>query len=198
MGFLAAIPTAVGIADAGASAGGFSSALGLLGAGVSAIGSIAAGNQAAAQAKYEAQVSRNNEVIAQQNANYATAAGETKSYEQGLKERAEAGAVTAGLAAGGIDVGSGSAADVRSSQAAIGQTNVEQVRQTAALQAYGYRTQATNFGAQANLDTAEAGFDAESGFIKGAGALITGASKFGGGGLFGNTDTSSGGTGGLY
>lgn len=174
MGFIAALAplagagaTAVG-ADAGLSAG-----LGLLGAGVQAIGSIAAGNAQAAQANYAAQVSRNNQIIAEQNAAYATQAGETAAAQRGLQERAIAGKVAAGLAASGLDVNTGSAVDVRQTQAEVGQTDVNQIRQDAALRAYGYRTQASNFGANAQLERQQAGFDATSGWLKGIGGLLS-------------------------
>lgn len=162
-----------------ATAGGISSGLGLVGTVASAFGAISQGNSAAAQAKYQAQVAKNNQTQAYQNANYASAAGETQSYEQGLKERTITGAIDAGIAAGGIDVNSGSAKDVKVSQDILSQQDVQQVRQTAALQAYGYKTQATNFGAQAQLDTAQAGFDQEAGWLNGLGSLLTGAVKYG-------------------
>lgn len=153
--------------------------IGAIGTGISAIGAISQGQQQAKAAEYQAQVAKNNETIAYQNANYAAAAGETQSYNQGLKERAQSGAIRAAIAGAGVNVNTGSAADVQVSQAELGQQDVEQVRQNAALQAYGYKTQATGFGAQANLDTAQAGYDEEAGWLKGLGGLVTGASKFG-------------------
>jgi hypothetical protein len=166
---------------------------GLVGTAVSGIGAISSGKAEAAQANYQAQVAKNDQIIAYQNANYATAAGETKSYNEGLQQRAKAGAITGGIAAGGLDVNSGSAAQIRESQEALGLQDVETVRQQAALTAYGYRTQATNFGAQAQLDTAEAKNDSESGWLNGLGSLIGGLAKYGGGlgGLFPGSDPTS-------
>ena len=189
MGFVVA-PLAAAI---GVDAAGLSTGLGLVGAGVSAIGAISQGNAESAQASYEAQVARNNAITAGQNANYATAAGEQRAFNQALKERQQSQAVVSGLAASGIDINTGSAADVRTSQAAIGQQDVETVRQQAALTAYGYRTQATNYTAQATLDTAQAGFDTEAGWLKGLGGILTGAAKFGD---FGGGGSGGGGGGG--
>jgi hypothetical protein len=167
--------------------------IGLVGTGVSAIGAISSGNAQAAEANYQAQIARNDETIAYQNANYATAAGETKSYNEGLQQRAKAGAIASSIAAGGIDVNSGSAAQVRESQSELGLQDVETVRQQAALNAYGYRTQATNYQAQAQLDTAQAGYDTEAGWLNATGSLLGGAAKFGGGvsGLFGDSTNDS-------
>lgn len=149
------------------------------GAAISALSGVSSGIAASKQASYEAQVAANNATIARQNANYATAAGQQQSFIQGLRERQQAQGVTAGIAAGNINVNSGSAADVRISQAEIGQEDVETVRQRAALQAYGYRTQATSYQAESQLKTAEAGQDIQAGFLKGMGSLLTGASALG-------------------
>jgi hypothetical protein len=155
--------------------------IGLAGTAISAIGAISSGGQQAAEATYQSQVAANNAIIAGQNANYATAAGETTAYNTGLQERAKAGAIKAGIAAGGIDVNSGSAAQVRESQDVLGLTDVEQVRQNAALQAYGFRTQATSYEAQSQLEKQEAGYDTEAGWLKGIGSLIGGGAQFAGG-----------------
>lgn len=155
----------------------------LASAGISAIGAISQGNAMAAQSNYEAQVARNNQTIAYQNANYATAAAETKSYEEGLRQRQIAGAIAGGIAAGGVDVNSGSAARVRESADAMGTTDVATVRQQGQLTSYGYRTQASNFGAQASLDTQQAGYDQEAGWMRGLGSLVGGFSKVGTGGI---------------
>lgn len=189
MGFIAPIAGLFGAADSG-----LSTAFGLVGSAVSAVGSIAQGNAEAAAANYSAQVAQNNAKTANQNANYSIAAGETKAYDQALAERAQVGAITAGLASHGIDVNSGSAEDVRVSEAEKAQTDVETVRQQAQLNAYGYRTQATSFEAQSQLDKAQAGFDTEGGFIKAAGGLLTGVAKFGGG--FGGAGGGASGGGG--
>ena len=149
------------------------------GAGVSAISAISGGMDTAKAASFQAQVSRNNQTIATQNANYTTAAGETQAYDQGLKERATAGAITSGIAAGGLNVNEGSAKDVRVSQTGIGEEDIEQVRQRAALLAYGYKVSATNAGAEAQLNQAAAGQDIEAGWLRGLGSILGGAANVG-------------------
>lgn len=155
---------------------GIGEVLSIAGTAAGAIGAIGQGQAAAAQANYQAQVARNNAIVAQQNANYAIASGEAKATDEGMKERARAGAVRAALAASGLDVNSGSSADVQEGSARTGQTNIERVRQEAQLRAYGYRSQATNFGAEAGLDRLAASNAQTAGFLKAGGLLFSGAS----------------------
>ena len=121
----------------------------------------------------------NNAIIAQQNANYAIQAGEVQTANQGLKERSEAGRLTSQIAANNLDVNTGSARDVRTSQAEIGQQNVNQVAQNAQLTAYGYRTQASSFEAESKLQQAEAPLDVTGGVLSGLGTLAASAPNVG-------------------
>lgn len=152
---------------------------GILGAGISAVGAISQGESAAAEARYQAQVSANNKIIATQNANYALSAGSEATYETGLRERARAGTITADIAAHGVDVNTGSAAEVRKSQAELGQQAELTTTENAALTAYGYRTAATTFGAESQLQQAEAPRDIAAGFLTGAGGLAGSAGNIG-------------------
>jgi len=146
-------------------------ALGLLGAGASAIGTLEAGS-------YQSQVARNNAQIATQNAAYAVQAGRQQADIQSRKGAAQGAAVRAGLAASGVDVNSGSAADVQEGQRETSKLDAETVLNNAELQAYGYTTQATNYTEQASQDEEGAEFGA-------AGSLLSNASslsfKWGGG-----------------
>jgi hypothetical protein len=151
--------------------------LSAVGTGISALGAIKQGNALSAMSNYQAQVEANNAKIAAQYAENATQTGESQAYTQGLKERQQEEAVTAGLAAGNVDVNTGSAAQVRQSAREVGQLDVETVRQQAALQAYGYRVQQTGFQAQSQLETAQAGFESTAGWLAGAGTLASGAAN---------------------
>lgn len=152
----------------------------LAGTAVGAVGAVGAGQAAAAQSRYQSEVARNNQIIANQNAAYAIQAGEAKATDQAMRERAVAGATRAALAASGMDVNSGSAADVEEGQAKTGQLDVERVRSDAALRAYGYRTQATNFAAESQLERVAARNDLTAGFLKAGGTLLSGAGSVGG------------------
>jgi hypothetical protein len=154
-------------------------ALGGIGAATSAYGAISGANATAANANYQAQVARNNAITAAQNAEYTTQAGQEKAQQSSLQARSRLGAVTTGLAANGIDVNSGSAVAAQQTQREVGTLGTQQVVDNAALQAYGYRTQATSDTAQATLDTQEAQQAPIAGGLSAAGGLLGSAASVG-------------------
>lgn len=165
---------------------------GVAGTAVSAYGAYEQGQANAAAAKYQAQVAANNAAIAEQNAKMATQKGEIEAEQQGLKNRAEMGAITAEQSAGGVDVNTGSAANVKKGQDILGMTDVSQIRQNAAIENYGYRSQKMGYQAQSGLDTAEASNAATAGDIGAVGSLLGGASRVGG--QYANWSNVSGGS----
>lgn len=148
-------------------------------AGVSAYGSIQSGNAQAAAANYQAQVNNQNAQIAAQNATAATQAGNAQAEQEMMRNAAQQSRIRAEVGASGLDVNSGSAADVQSGQGIIGNLDVLTIRNQAARQAYGYETQSTGFSNQAQLNTAQAGFDKTAGTIGGIGSILGGASSVG-------------------
>ena len=166
-----------GVLGAAATAAPLTSALGIGGLTTSALGSIAQGQQQAASAKYNASVAANNAQIATQNANLIGAEGNANAGVEGQKTRANVGAIKASQAANGIDINSGSAVDVRSSAAELGELNAINIRSQAARAAYGQQTQAASDTAQAALDKQQAGYAAEAGVTQGATTLLSGYGK---------------------
>lgn len=148
-------------------------AVGAVGAGVSAIGAINAAHAQSEAADYNAKIAAQNQQLANQNATQAGLAGEQQAAMSEQKTRAEVGAIKAASAAGGVDVNSGSAVDVRSSAAELGELNAITIRSNAAKQAYGYETQATGSGNQATLDTLQGSNATTAGEI-GAGSTLLG------------------------
>lgn len=151
----------------------------LLGTGVSALGAISTGQANAAAANYQAEVARNNAITAEQNAAYALQAGNQKATNESLKGRAEGQHLKAEIAANSIDVNTGSPVVAETTEQQKAQLDTETTRQDAALAAYGYRAQSTNFTAQSQLDTAKAVFDTTAGFIGAGGSLLSGAGDIG-------------------
>lgn len=144
------------------------------------------GMQAQSQAAaYQAQVAQNNAIIAQQNATHALEAGQSNSEQKSLQGAAEIGAIKAAQAGAGVDVNSGSALDVQSSQRDLNKLATLNTENQAQLAAYGYRAQATSYQAQSGLDTLESQDAADSSYFKLAGGLLGGASSLGG--AFGST-----------
>jgi hypothetical protein len=84
-----------------------------------------------------------------------------------------------GEAASGLDVNSGTPTDVEATQKETDALGTQRVIDASQLQAYGYRTQGTNFGAQAGLDTAESGQATTAGDLSASGGLLAGASSVG-------------------
>ncbi len=150
-----------------------------LGTATSAIGAISSAEAQGKSAAYSAQVAQNNAKIAAQNATYATQAGQEKAQEQGLKNRAQLGAIEAAQAASGVDVGTGSNEDVMKSQRELSMLDVGTTLNNAQLQAYGYRTQQTSFQAQSQLDQAQASQAGGAAALGAMGSLFQGASQFG-------------------
>ena len=157
----------------------FLPALGIAGAAISAGGTILGGIASGNAASYQATVARNNAVIANQNAAYATAAGQQQAEQQGLKGAAAVGRIKASQAANGVDVNTGSAVDVQKSQAEESQLDTETVLNNAELQAYGYRSQATNFTAQAGLEQTQAEEAPIGAGLAAGGGLLSSASSVG-------------------
>jgi hypothetical protein len=147
----------------------------------SAAGSIMKGVSSANAAGYQAQIARNNAQIARQNAAYSAQAGSAQITAAGEKARQQQGNVRAAIAANGIDVNSGSAADVQVSQRQIGALDVANVAQRAANTVYGYQTQATDYEAEANLKQSEVIPDIAGGVLGGISDLADGASHLPGG-----------------
>ena len=144
-----------------------------VGAGMSAAGAVTGGISKAESASYQAQIARNNAVISQQNASYAASAGAAKTQQAGLVARNKLAEVRASEAANGLDVNTGSAADVQVSQHGIGDLDTRTVSNNAALTAYGFERQSSDFQAQAALDQSEVGFDLAGGVLNGAGKALS-------------------------
>lgn len=150
----------------------------LAGTAIAGVGAIEQGNAASQAAAYNAQVAANNAKIATQDARFASQEGEANAAAKEMQNRKAIGAIKAGQAANGIDVNSGSAVDVRSSAAELGELDAINIRSNAARQAYGHQTQAAGDTGQSQLDRSESSNDAIGGDIRGGGTLLSG---------FGNT-----------
>lgn len=143
----------------------------LASAAIGATTAVVGGIEQGQAAHYQAEVARNNAQTAQQNAVYSASAGAAQTEQAGLKAASKQATLRAGLAANNVDVNTGSAADIQTSERQIGQLDTETVSNNAALQAYGYQTQSTSDQAQAKLDDKEGDYAPIAGVLKGAGML---------------------------
>lgn len=172
---------------------------GVAGSAVSAGGQLVGGAAAQNAANYRAQVASNNAQIAEQNADYAIAAGQQKASTESLKGAAIGGKIKAAQAASGVDVNTGSPVAVQESQREGAKLDAETVLANAEMQAYGYRSQATSFKAESVLDKAGGDAAMTGAMIGATGSLLSSASglgfkwsKAGGMGATGSDDTFTG------
>lgn len=151
---------------------------------VGAIGTVAsiaaAQQQAESQAnalKYQAQVAANNKIQADALAQRATEAGESQVDTKRLQTANVIGGQLAAQSASGLDVNSGTAVDVRSSAAEMGELDALTIRNNAAMTSYGYKTQGINYAAQAGLDAASSQNALTAGSLNEFSSLAGGASS---------------------
>jgi hypothetical protein len=158
----------------------------LTGAGATAVGQVYSGMATGDAAAYQAQVARNNALIAEQNAAYASKAGQAQAAATSLKGAARMGKLKTAQAANNINVNSGSAVDVRTSEREAGVLDTATVLSNAELEAYGYRAKATGYTAESGLLQTQAEEAPIGAGIGAAGSLLSNAS--GVGFKFGRTD----------
>lgn len=149
-----------------------------LSAGGSLLGAFGAQQGGQAQGRmlaYQAGVAGLNRKIALQNRDYALATGETEAQRYGMQAAHRMGAIRAGIGASGIDIGSGSKAQVQEGQQLVTGIDLAQIRNNAARKAYGFEVEATQDAAQSGLYTAAAQEAVKAGNIKALGSLVSGA-----------------------
>jgi hypothetical protein len=151
--------------------------VGLAGASLSAYGAHEGGQAQAAAANYQAQVAANNAQIARWNAQMSAASGAAKEAAIGMKTANTAGTAKAAQGASGIDVNTGSAANVRQAIAKLGATDIGTQRSNTAKEVYGYEIAATSETAQSQLLEMEASQAKQAGDISALGTFLTGASS---------------------
>ncbi|MDA8231568.1 MAG: hypothetical protein M0006_09540 [Magnetospirillum sp.] len=131
----------------------------------------------ASMANYQQAVARNNQIVADQNAQYALEQGQAQEQAQRAKTAAMIGAQRAQLAADGIDLGSGSALNLQMGTAETGELDALNIRSDAARQAYADQAQGMDSGAQAGLYGFQAANDAWLADTRSASTILGGAAK---------------------
>lgn len=153
---------------------------GLAAGAVSAGGSLMAGHAASERADYQAQVARNNAQIADQNAFWAEQSGAAKETAMGMRTRATTGKMRAAMGASGVDVGTGSSADVLDSAAALGELDALTIRSNTAREVYGYKVAKDSMTAEATLHERESDYSQLGSYLGAGGSLLSSASSVGG------------------
>jgi hypothetical protein len=150
----------------------------LMSGAISAGGAAYSGMASAATYNYQAGVAQMNAQIAKQNAAYETALGEVQAQQQGMKTRATISQTRAVQGASGLDVNTGSAASVRSSEFQLGGYDQQVIRAGAARRAYGFEVEAVGDVAQANLDRMAARNSENAGMLKAFTSILGAGGSF--------------------
>jgi hypothetical protein len=140
-----------------------------------AVGSLIGGFTQGAQSSYQAQIAKNNSIIARQNAVRSAIAGGNDVEAMGLRNAQAQGGLRASLAASGVDVNSGSAANVQTSERLINSLDTATLANNEALKVYGYETQSVDYKAQEKLDNAESIEAPIGGLFGAAGSYLSNA-----------------------
>lgn len=148
-----------------------------LSGGISALGAEHTAEANQGNALYQQQVAKNNQSLANTQANQAAAAGSAQEDSLGLKQRAVAGQLEASQAANGLDIGSGSNLDVRESQDALNAYDTATLRHDTATKIYGYQVAGVTDQGQAGLYGAQAADASTAGNIAATGSLLSTAGQ---------------------
>lgn len=123
---------------------------------------------------FNAGMAATNAKTALMNADYAGEAGAITSGIQGMKTRQAVAGILAGQAAGGVDVTSESAVNVRASESQKGMFDAMTIQSNAAREAYGFQTEAVNLRAQEKLHRNNAVYTKQAGDITAKSTLLSG------------------------
>lgn len=152
--------------------------LGLVGGLVGAAGTLVGGIAQYQASQYQSQVAANNALIAQQ---YAATTGEAAQQQAAISamQEAEAGAkVKTNFAAGNVDVNTGSARNVETSQRELGVLDTATVISNAQLKEYGYKVEAAGQQAQSQLYAYQGPMQLAGGALGAGGQALGAAAKW--------------------
>lgn len=146
-------------------------------AGTKAYGEIQTANANAAADKYNAGVADNNATIATQQAEWEAESGEQQVGAKELENRAKVGTIEANQGSSGVEVGTGSNADVVTSAKELGALDAMTIRSNAVRRAYGYQVESASDKEQAELDRMAARSTVKAGKIAAVSTLLGGAAQ---------------------
>lgn len=122
-------------------------------------------------ANYNAQVARNNQIMANQNASIVLQQGQQQEEAQRIKTGEMVSAIGAQEAASGVNPNEGSPLNVKASAAETGDLDALTIKYNANLQARNLKYQAAMYGSQAQLDTAQGEWGMASSLLGGASSV---------------------------
>lgn len=149
------------------------------GGAVSAMGAQQQAQAQADSARYQAQVARNNQLMAQRNAEYVRTKMETDTYNQDLQNREQQGKIKAAMAASGFALDSGNNLKIQGDAAQLGRQDTLTTRNNAERNAYNFDVEAQNHAASAGMYDMQASNAKKAGNLAMFSSLLGTASSFG-------------------
>lgn len=146
------------------------------GTGLAAYGAAQSASAQSAAANYQAAVAANNALIAKQQAQATTQAGDITASNTLMAAGQRTASIRAAAAASGVDADTGTPVSLQSDSAKLGMLDALTVRNNAARQAYSQQAAAVGDTAQSQLYSAEATQAQTAGQIGAFGSLLSGAS----------------------
>ena len=153
---------------------GASIASNVLSTGIGVYGQMQAGKNAKAMADYRAAVARNNGIVADRAAQDALARGSVAEQRSRLETARLKGRQRTVLAGLGQQVDTGSALDITSDTAQLGELDALTIRSNAEREAYNLRVRGMQFGQEAVLEEATGANALSAGYFGAAGTLASG------------------------
>lgn len=141
------------------------------------LGARRAAGAAKAQGNYAGAVDDRDAQFADQQAADALDRGNTAALRAGGRSAQLAGAQRAGYAAQGLNVNTGSAADVQADSRALGALDALTIQNNARREAWGYQVQGADYRARGQLARMAGSNEAAADNAKGISSLLTGGSQ---------------------
>lgn len=145
------------------------------GAASSAIGAWGAASSQKNSLNFQADIADINARMSESQAQATLLTGQKQAQQSMLQTAQLKSTQRAGMAANGLDLGVGSAANVLNSTEVMGQIDKNQIEANATRAAWGYRTQSTNYANEALMDRATA--SSINPTMAGVTSLISGAGQ---------------------
>lgn len=146
-------------------------------AGVGALGALQSGEANRRKFEYQAGIAAINRETALKNAAYALRTGEAQALRTGMGQRFRMGNIITKQAASGIDLNSGSAAEVRAGQGLVDRMDQTTIRENAARRAFGHMVEAES-ASQSGVLASRAAEDAtQAGRMGAVQSLLSGATS---------------------
>ena len=147
----------------------------IIGTVASVAGTVVSAMSANAAAEAQAEIARQNQMIAEENARRAIERSQIEGQERDLENSVLFGQQVAVQSASGVSGRSQLLA--RSSARKLGRLDTLRIRQAGEIEAYNFRLQAHDFAAAAEIAKAEGKNSLLAGFIQSIGGLTAGASE---------------------